>query len=543
MSSPDVRNQAGRSHTTPPAQPSIDRRATGSVFRGAEATILLTVLCVRVIVAWSLPCISRDGVTFCRYAQGLEQHGVAYLRAAEARQHPLFPALLLAAARTMRDLGFDEGPMLWQRAGQSIALASGMAVLLLSASIARRLALRLDLPLRAVTAGRVAMILVALLPLHNWLGVDAMSDELHLAFYLAAVRILLQLDLPGTIPSAALFGLSAGLAFLARPEAAALPPAAMVGLWAARRRLGWGGMATRAVVLAGMFIVCAAPYWAAVGKFSAKKNVLGDADSRQSMTFPSAASGARYAKLERVDYDWPALLPVALYRLLQSGKVVIPLLALAPMLLLGRRWLRAPLTGYAAVMLGHLCLALWLLARHDYLDVRHMLPIVALLTPLAALAVTHLQQYSSRQRTPALHLAVAVVAYGPLALLSARMPNAGDRYWPQAATELGRLDPDISRKAVFSGSSGQRLAFYTSARWVYWPEDPLNLETLIAQVRDLKPDYFAVEVGERFEVRGNRELLQRFMADNRVPPPRLLFTLPTPSGELRVFALHKQSQS
>jgi len=59
----------------------------------------------RAVIAITIPCISRDSVTFCEYARELGQTGIAYLRQPTTQQHPLLPICVLAGQRTARLCG------------------------------------------------------------------------------------------------------------------------------------------------------------------------------------------------------------------------------------------------------------------------------------------------------------------------------------------------------------------------------------------------------------------------------------------------------
>jgi hypothetical protein len=148
----------------------------------------------RAIMAALLPAISRDGVTFCWYARDLGEQGVAYLRTPAAQQHPLFPALILAVQRPAGWLGAPDTPLTWQRSGQVVCWVAGMAVIGLTGAIAVRLVRRLGLPLDERLAALLAMLMASVLDLNTWLSSDVMSEQVHLALYLAAVLLLLKLE-------------------------------------------------------------------------------------------------------------------------------------------------------------------------------------------------------------------------------------------------------------------------------------------------------------------------------------------------------------
>lgn len=503
--------------------------------RRAFAHALLAILVVagvwRAAMAAAMPILARDGATFCWYARDLGQQGLAFLRDPSTRQHPLFPALILAVERTARLLGGVDVPLTWQRSGQLIAWLSGLAVVALVGAVTHRLVCRLRLPLDERLATLGAMLLAAVLDLNVWLSADVMSDQLHLAFYLAAVWFLLKLD---TLPAALGCGLLSGLAFLTRQEGLVPVLAGLVALVTMRRQTAWPKLAARAGVLLLGFLVCAAPYWVAVGRFSAKKDPLdvlrqeaSAALGRPSLEPPIAPVSddpgvLTLAKLETQHLPWYALLPQALYKLLRAGRVVIPLLALLPLVNLRRRLLDPVLSGLTTCLAGHLALTLVLLKQYGYLDPRHMLVAVLLLLPLAGMQLSRGFSLLWQFHRPRLAGALVAVFVLPLAVYALRVPNSGDRFIADAARWLAAHDPHAASQRLLSGASLKRLAFYTDLRWEPWTEEPDQYPTLAEQIRSGGPGYFAIESviqgDSGFERAGNRELVAKLLADDLLAP-------------------------
>ncbi len=99
-----------------------------------------------------------------------------------------------------------------------------------------------------------------------------MSDQVHLAFYLAAVLLLLHVEPWWAAPA---IGLLSGLAFLTREEGFVPAAAGLVALLAARKTLSRPALLGRCVTLLAGFLVLVGPYWAAVGKFSPQEEPTG----------------------------------------------------------------------------------------------------------------------------------------------------------------------------------------------------------------------------------------------------------------------------
>jgi len=474
----------------------------------------------RAVLALRLPVIARDGVTFCRHARLLGEYGLAYLRDPNFQQHPLFPLAILGVQRLARSYGAPDTPLTWQYSGQIICWSAGLVVILLTAALTARLTRRLELPVAPGRALLIAALLAAVTDLNVWLSADVMSDQVHLAFYLGAVLLLLQLQRWWT---ALAVGLLSGLAFLTREEGFVPAAASLVALLAARRTLPRPTLFKSATALLVGFAVLAGPYWAATGKFSPKKNPLHWLDTAVHLRngpAPEYVSVREFgrqpiaeARLETLDLPWYAVLPEVLYKLLRAGRVVIPLLALLPLVSLRNRLTHYPLVGWTCSLVGHLALATLLLTFHGYLSPRHLLVPVALLTPLAALLLTRLYQLlADLHHEGWARLAVAATLL-PLLPYALRVPNSGDAYLRDAANWLQTHDAQHAEKRLLSGSGPQRLAFYANMRWEYWPEQPAEYDALVRQIRDDGAGYFAIEVGPGFERAGNRELVARLRAD------------------------------
>jgi hypothetical protein len=518
-------------------------------FPGTLLAILILAGLWRAIMAALLPAISRDGVTFCWYARDLGEQGLTYLRVPAAQQHPLFPTLILIVQRLASRLGAPDSPLTWQRSGQVVCWAAGMAVIGLTGAIAVRLVRRLELPLDHRAVALSAMLMASVLDLNMWLSSDVMSEQVHLAMYLAAALLLLKLE---SVPAAGGCGFLSGLAFLTRQEGFLPALAGLVTLAVAyRRQMTWQKRTVHMVALLAGFLICAVPYWSWIGRFSTKKDVLqwlrtpaagvpsestklqlcaasdgaapcrpamveerADANSRRHGTRPTYA----LAKLETFNLPWYALLPHAVYRLLRAGRVVIPLLAVLPLVNLRRRLLSPVLSGLTLCLVGHFSLVMVLLEQEGYLAPRHMLVVVMLLVPLAAMLLARMLNLLLQVGHPGLGGALVAVFMLPLAAYGLRVPNVKDRFLVDAAHWLTSRDPDIASQRLLSGSSPRRIAFYADMRWEFWPEQPEAYSALSNQIRGGGRGYFALEVGPGFEREGNRELLSKLRTDAELAP-------------------------
>ncbi len=522
----------------------------GRPWRAGVAAVLALAGAWRLVIALLLPALSRDGVVFCGYARELGRLGVAYLRQPEAQQHPLYPALVLAAQRAARLLGAADTPWTWQYSGQFVAGLAGVAVVALVGAITARLIRRLALPVKRETTVLAAMGLATVLDANIWLSADVMSDQVHLALYLGAVYCLLDLQ---SLRAALAAGVLTGLAFLVRPEGL-MPLAGGLAVLATQWRhagpQAWRGPVGRATVLLAAVLVLVAPYWVLVGRFSTKKNPLETLEHAAVVEMPGevpADDGVVLAKLEQREYSWLTVVPEALYKTLRAGRVLVPLFALLPVVNLRKQWLGPVLVGWTACIAGHFAAVLMLLKHPGggYLHPRHTLVIVALLMPFAALLIGRLVVLARERRQPVLRWAVLAVVYLPLGLYGLRIPNDADRFLTASARWLNAHEPNAAGQRLVSGSSPQRIAFYAGLRWQPWWEDQRDYESLAGLLRSGPPGYFALELESPrvkrpgFEIAGNRALLARLLADETVAPRLTALHVETSADgrELHLFRL------
>ncbi|MBU0639361.1 MAG: hypothetical protein KKB50_10900 [Planctomycetes bacterium] len=486
------------------------------------AALILAVAGVwRGILAAAMPCMSRDAVLYCWYARDLGNEGLGLLKAGEYQQHPLFPLTILGVQRTLRALGAADSPATWQASGQAVVWLAGMLLVLAAALLTMRIVCVMELPVCPGRSALLALALAAVLPLNTWLSADVMSDQLHALLYLLAVALLLSL---GSWRVALVCGLVSGLAYLTRPEGVVVCVAGVAVLLAQVRTLRWRTVAVRTLALLVGFAACATPYIAATGQLSPKvdKETLGDFQA--AVGFPPApstdAGETAQAALNRLDLPWYGLVPFVLYTTFRAGRIVVPLLALPPLLHLRRRLARPPLLGLSICLAAHLSLATFLLGHHGYLQPRHTLVAVLLLLPFAAIFLAHLLSDLSASGRRTLGSVIIGLCLLPLMLYSLRIPNAADRFIPAAVAWLRQHDPQIDGKLLVGGASQRRIAFYVGLRMQPWPENEPTLERRFAELRrhivGSRPDYFAIETGPGDECQGNDELLVQLQADDEI---------------------------
>ena len=232
----------------------------------------------RLAVAWRAENVAQDAGVLLNFARELPSRPVEAMRA--FRQHPGYPALVLAAAR----LTGADWPDGWIRVGQVISAVT--AVL----AVAAVYFLALALPWRNRVAGvppappagvppvirgaaLVAALMLVFSPRYVQISSDALSDSLALALGLWCLVLgLWARRQDGTFRAAALAalaGLAGGAAYLTRPEYLLAPVlSAGVLLWP---RAGRRPALLPAVACLAVAAACAAPYMVAIGGLSLKK--------------------------------------------------------------------------------------------------------------------------------------------------------------------------------------------------------------------------------------------------------------------------------
>lgn len=539
-----------------------------------SAALLVATLLVgfvwRGVMAVRMPCLAKDGVTFCWYAQALERNGLEYLRRDSTQQHPAYPALILGVRWLARACGAPDGPMLWQRCGQGISLVTGLVVIGLSAALAARLA-RLDSALDPRLAACLAAGLAAIAPLYVELSADVLSDSLHLAWYLAAVLALAHVARPA---AALTCGLAGGLAFATRPEGAVLL-AGGAAAWLAAARAARNSAAKpvallpRRLVLSGVLLVIgfaavAAPFAWVMGRFAPKKDpaellaaAWGAAPDPSALWLPVGppsrppSSETATGRLITFDLRWYEIPGFVAYMTFRAGRVVVPLLGLAGAALLWRRRKPPVLAGTLACFGLHAALLCLLLHRWNYLAPRHTLVLVALLLPFAGVALARgwrlageappradlgPQPGGRRGALPAmLRSGALVLLAAPLAAYATRVPNGGDAHLRAAADWLIANDPRVRGKFLTGENSEKRVAFYAEMAWDTWLDDPRDVSRIRATTLARKPDYFALDTRRE----GESALMQALQADPELGP-RMKLAFQTGSsrgGQFRIFAL------
>lgn len=526
--------------------------------------ILLATATLRLAILNQMPVIAKDGVGYCWNARALGREGAAALQRQDFNQHPLFPLAILGVERVLALFGAVESPDTWQRAGQAVASCCGLLGVALTGWLALRVA-------RGAAPGRCprsvalwAMVIAGILPLNTALSVDVLSEPLFFVPYLAGAALIVDWRGEGRVLSVALIiGLCAGLAFLVRPEGAAIGLGAGALLLRHARALRIRRLAAAGAALAAGFLICAVPYWAALGKFSPKEGKQEIHEFRPASLQAETARLTSSVLLAATEYEVYNIGTAALEaarETFRAGRVVVPLLALVALAAWRRKLFGSVLIGIAVVAGVHFALCVVLLLRHGYLDQRHTLAVVLLLIPAAAAVLDWLIAAFRARGRKSWGVVAAMALLSPLSVYSLRVPHRDEGHLREAAGEIvaeaaheheATWVTDRPPGLILGGSSIRRIAFYADATYAGYFE---NAPTVDEQFTDLRwrliadppvADWFAIEAAAACEdpsneLEANRALLDRLFADaetaaalaNRLPPMEM-----TGGAMLHVFRL------
>lgn len=500
--------------------------------------IFALALAWRVALINAMPTLARDGVKYCWYARDLGRSFVATVRESPYQQHPLFPAAVLGAERLLVAAGWDGAePETWELAGHIVALLSGLAVIALVGWMTARIAgLVRRIPLAEHRAARWpatekallalsprwvafwAMLLTAMLPENHWLGADVLSDAFAAMWYLAA--IIATLYLPGW-RAAAMCGVCGGLAFLTRPEGAVACLAGGVVLLAQLRRRPIVRTLAQGVGLTATFLAVAGPYMWTIGAISPKQNkgtierfepqaaVGTDSEISDPASLPRLhasslmISGTNDTPLlamlvrERLGIVGAALR--AGYETARAGKVFIVLWGLPIVVLIWRLGRGGPTLGPVIAGGAHFALTVLLQYRHGYLEPRHTIVVVLLLTPSAAIGMLLVAEWARKRWGGFGRAAIIGMTLLPLWYYGQRVPNGADGFLREAADWIRVHEPDARGKVLLTGSTERRLAFYADMQHQMWPEwEPTHAARaagLFKALRTTNAEFFAITTG------------------------------------------------
>jgi hypothetical protein len=376
-------------------------------FRWLALAVLITATLQAVIIGRAYS-IHVDGLTFIGIAQDFQRDPIGTMRVKD--QHPGYPALVLAAASLARPCVHLSEPDLWTLATRVASGTCGILSVIVCWLFARRL---FDDQVANITA-----LSFAVLPLFRLIAADALSDTQHLLLYLLAAWLAAEGFARDQIRWFAAAGAASGAAFWVRPEG--LEVALITGVLLAcqmllQRRLR-AGVALVAVGAAAMIVI--APYIVLAGKITSKQ--LPWAKRQAVPVFVVTESQAAQREAQK---GAPASAPLVAAPAAVSQRVAARVALKAaitfiknivwgfrfvflPLYLIGNWELYRRRPAWWVVLLPaclgalHIAVLFGVYFISGYIDQRHVMPIVALGLPFAALGSIYVAEKLTALLTP-----------------------------------------------------------------------------------------------------------------------------------------------
>jgi hypothetical protein len=346
---------------------------------------------VRIYLAWTASVIARDGVLYVSMARRM----VTDWRGEIPRDYPLgYPFLVRCVHGGVGRLLSDEPIIAWQRSGQLVSLAFGIACIPLVFWLGRRML--------GTRCGLIGAWIWALLPQAASLSADALTDMPHLALVLSALALaMIGLQSPG-LSLRALFGagLLSGAAYTLRTEGAEVALVTCV-FAILRPRLAFSRRAAAVIAIVAGFTVLGGSYVAVEGgRFVNKQNWT------QETALAPTDRVVQYADAGIATFAKAA--GVLVTKLSQSLNGFWLMLGLAFPFLPGHRRLRRGARVPIALLVLHTAVLIWLYCRAGYISSRHLLLLNVGFVILSAGTLAWAARRLARRSTPALRNADAI---------------------------------------------------------------------------------------------------------------------------------------
>ncbi|MEQ8765301.1 MAG: glycosyltransferase family 39 protein [Planctomycetota bacterium] len=455
-------------------------RSTRRLYWPLLTGIFLIALLLRWLRGELTPILSVDGTTFIRLARLWQSGDVSIALSHDF--HPLYSAGIAALGGL--GLGFET-------AGRWIAQLASAALVFPMASIASRLG-----PPRVALA---TALFVACDPYPMRFGADVLSDPLCTFLWMSSLAVGLPAILAGGALRGAIAGLLSGLAYLTRPEGgeAAVVTMLLLGVALFKDR----GSRRRTLLTAGALAlgvaVCALPYLGWLTHARGEVTLSQKKDMVDLASHAASGEGGQSVLAHLFSTLFPTYLLLALIGWISGARKPRDLFFWATILTAGI----------------HLALLSGLARTHGYVSRRHLIPILAVSTPWAAvgweLAARKLPKPHSKAWRYGLLLALALVP----ALIKNARPTRDDKLMLR---EMGheiarRFGPDRTL-----ATTRPRVAHYARATWVEIRPDAdsprSDAELLVLTGDEEERGWLAAAESEGFRVvlrlgEGERELI------------------------------------
>ena len=339
--------------------------------------LLMLALCLGIYLIVTTALISKDGITFIKYAQQIEADPVK--TKVDEYQHPGYPWLILNTHKVTGFLHKNTPIMSWIYCAQSVTLIFRLLAIIVLYFIAKQLF--------GARMSFWAVLILILLPKPAEYGSDALSDWPHLFFLLTGLLLLLK---GATNKKWWLFGfaaLAAGAGYLIRPECAQL--FVLGGLWLGLQLLLPGhtmakvkALPALALLFAG-FLALAGPYMYLKGAVFPKKNVGQFTSSSQQLKV-QAKNNLPVSETEPAFQFKSLNITKAFGKLIENiGETLMWFFV--PAMLIGmykklkvQKWYEPEKFFIIAIIVLNIPVMIWLYCKFDYMSDRHTLPLLIL---------------------------------------------------------------------------------------------------------------------------------------------------------------------
>ncbi len=456
-------------------------------------------------IALRSPSVTADGIIFAEIAQCLDRAPIDTFRARD--QHPGYPAMMLASTRIVQALGYRHEPECWMLGGQIVAFVCGLLTVCVVWLFAR--------DLFDTKIANLAAFSLAVLPVPRSNAADAMSDTPHLLFFLLAAWMATLALAKNSLPRMLAAGLASGLAYWIRPEGLEVALVAIAITLVYGLVTGWGlrRTALSCSALAAGAILVALPYMALAGKLTSKQHAFANvasqpraSDKSHALNSPTPTVAADTPVSNEVQTHEDGNPPSA-----EAAATLVPPLSMSQKLIKavavfvasicqGFKWIflpfyllgnielvrRKPNWGpmVLVAMLGalHIAVLLAVFVNSGYIAHRHVIPLVALAMPFAALGIVYVGERLARVHLlPSRHGALVTLGAATILVLPYTLtpfsrefvPVIDATKWVEAHAEPG--------EGIISNSP--YVAFYSSIPTAFLSPETATLDEVLTTAK------------------------------------------------------------
>ncbi|MHC4797688.1 MAG: ArnT family glycosyltransferase [Planctomycetota bacterium] len=471
------------------------------------AVVVLLALPVRLYLALDAEMISRDGVGFIHYAQGLADDPLSELRIQS--QHPLYSFMVLVAHKFMEGLDRlvpllpSDAVLVWQFSAMSVTFLGGL-FLVVSVYVLTRL-------LFDSKVAFLSAVLTSLTAEFCQYSADALTDMPFLVFFLLGLSAGVRGLRDRSYFWLAVAGVLSGITYLARPEGAEVALTICIVLLFLSMGWSWRQRLTGVLVVVISAGVVASPYMLVTGKLVQKKSVgrffcqsgeLPAADGCQEspiladfsgfLTAQSCNSGCFFVDLFR-----------ALVRVIEywGRSLRVTLLLPAVVWLIWRGYLPVHQQGcrlVATVMFLHLLILMALIFRFDYLrelSLRHVMILAGLCLPFSAAGLSVILDRVAANRRGLVGLVLVTILVGPTLPWMFETRYGDEVYLRRAGEWIG----NNSGKGHRVMTDLVRVTYYADGDLIHI-EHGATPAAIMARARVKKPDWLVFTEKDMLDV-------------------------------------------